>query len=518
MVKNTGLCFYKDKMKILLIKSGNLNTRAIGITPPLGLMYIASYMKATRGDEVRIFDIRFYKEPLKEIYRIISEFEPDIVGISALTLEAPALYQIARFVKTVIDVLVIAGGPHATSIPEEVLKNKDIDIVIIGEGEITFKELIDNLDKGEGIERVHGIGYRRDNDIILTHQRNFIEHLDIIPFPSWDLIELEKYAETASMSIIGYGPYMVLLTSRGCPFHCTYCHNIMGKTFRARSVENVLDEIRILIEQHHINDFEIIDDISNFDRERFKQIMRGIIDKGWKVTLSFPNGVRTDLLDEESVHLMRQAGTAEVSIAIETATPRLQKMVKKNLNLERVKHIIDVCVNEGMYVRGFFMLGFPTETEAEVKATINFACKSRMHGALFFLVNPFGGTELSKQVEQTGKMPSHLKPEDFDYHAMPFNASNVPDKRLHRLYTTAWMRFYFNPIRICRILKTKATWNDLPYYFSVLLKNLFKPKGNRRLVLEPVNFEFKKINKKRIILLTLTKQSEENVMELSANK
>ena len=114
-------------------------------------------------------------------------------------------------------------------------------------------------------------------------------------------------------------------------------------------------------------------------------------------------------------------------------------------------------------------------------------------------------------------MPSHIKPEDFDYHAMPFNASNVPDKRLHRLYATAWMRFYFNSIRIFRILKTKATWNDLPYYFYVLLKNLFTPKGNQRLVLEPVNFEFKKIHKKRIILLTISQQAEGNVIEFITN-
>jgi radical SAM superfamily enzyme YgiQ (UPF0313 family) len=495
-------------MKILLIKSGNMNTRSIGITPPLGLMYVASYVREVRGDEVRIFDIRFYKEPLKEIYRVLVEFEPDMIGISALTLEATALYQIAHFVKMIMDVPIIVGGPHATSAPEEVLKNNDIDIVVIGEGELTFKELLDNLSEGHGIEHVKGIGYRKDNDIILNTQREYIEHLDKLPFPAWELIELKKYADNPSMSIIGYGYYMVLLTSRGCPFHCTYCHNIMGKEFRPRSVENVLEEMRILIETYRIHDFEIIDDISNFDRGRFKQIMRGIISNGWKVTLSFPNGVRTDLLDDEAVQLMRQAGAAEISIAVETASPRLQRMVKKNLNLEKVRHIIDVCVKEGMFVRGFFMLGFPTETEEEIKATIDLACKSRMHGALFFLVNPFGGTELSKQVEGMGKMPSYIKPEDFDYHAMPFNASNVPDKKLHRLYATAWMRFYFNPIRIFRILKTKTTWNDLPYYLQVLVKNLFTPKGNQRSILESADFEFKRIDKKKNLLLNLPKQAQ----------
>lgn len=480
-------------MKILLIKSGNLNTRAIGITPPLGLLYIASYIKAARGDEVMIFDIRFYREPLKELYRRINELGPDLIGISALTLEAPAMYQIAHFIKMVADIPIIVGGPHATSVPKEVLRNHDIDLVVVGEGEMIFKDLLDKLDNGQSLETISGIGYRRDSEIIVNPPAPQIQTLDDLPFPSWDLIELEKYAGTASMSIIGYGPYMVLLTSRGCPFHCTYCHNIMGKTFRARSVENVLEEIGVLIENYHITDFEIIDDISNFDRERFKRILRGIIEKDWKVTLSFPNGVRTDLLDDEAVHLMRQAGTAEISIAVETATPRLQKMVKKNLNLEKVRHIIDVCVREGMYVRGFFMLGFPTETAEELKATINFACRSRMHGALFFLVNPFGGTELAHQVESMGKMPSDIKYEDFDYHAMPFNASSVPDKKLRRLYSIAWIRFYFNPLRILRILKAKATWNDLPYYFFVLIKDIFVPHGNQQIVLDLSDPAFRRI-------------------------
>ncbi len=503
-------------MKVLFIKSGNSNARARDITPPLGLMYIASYVRQTRRDEVRIFDIIFCKEPLKEIYHIIHEFEPDIVGISALTLEAPAMYQIAHFVKTVIDVPIIVGGPHATSVPEEVIKNQDVDIVVIGEGEITFKALLDFYEYGGKLSTIKGIAYKFGNNTIINQPRNYIVNLDELPFPSWDLVELKKYATTGSMSTVGLRPYMVLLTSRGCPFHCTYCHNIMGKKFRARSVDSVLEEMRILIREYHIKDFEIIDDISNFDRKRFKKIMMGIIDNGWKVTVSFPNGIRTDMLDEETIHLMKKAGTAEIAIAVETVSLRLQRMVKKNLNLDKVKRMIDICVNEGMFLRGFFMLGFPTETEEEIKATIDFACKSKIHEVLFFLVNPFGGTELSKQVENMGKMPN-VKPEDFDYHAMPFNASNIPDKRLHKLYTMAWIRFYLNPIRIIRILKAKSMWNDLPYQFNKVLKDLFPPHGNKRLLLEPIDFEFKKINREKAVQ-NPSEQAQGNVIELSSAK
>lgn len=486
-------------MKILLIKSGNLNARSKGMTPPLGLMYIASYIREKRRDTVKIFDIRFYKDPLKEVYRILNSFEPDIIGIGALTLEAPAMYQIARFVKTITNIPIIVGGPHATSVPEEVLKNKDIDVVVIGEGEITFKELLDNISNAHGINHIQGIGYKKGDELILNHQRGYIEHLDEIPFPAWDLIELEKYAQNTSMSTVGFRPYMVVLTSRGCPFHCTYCHNIMGKRFRARSVENVLEEMRLLIEHHHIHDFELIDDVSNFDKERIKSVFRGIIQRNWKVRLSFPNGVRTDLLDEEIIHLMRQAGTAELSIAVETASLRLQKLVKKNLNLEKVKHMIDVAVDEGIFVRGFFMIGFPTETEAELKSTIDFACKSRLHVAFFFLVNPFGGTELSRQIEETNNITLTMKSEDYDYNAMPFNATDISDKKLYRLHAVAWIRFYFNPIRILRILKAKHSWSDLPILLMRILRDIFPPRGNKPLSLDPIDIEFKKMDDKGIL-------------------
>ncbi|MCL5878203.1 MAG: B12-binding domain-containing radical SAM protein [Deltaproteobacteria bacterium] len=454
-------------------------------------MYVASYVRKIRRDEVRIFDIRFYKDPINEIRRIMREFCPDTIGISALTLEAPAMYQIARFVKTITDVPVIVGGPHATSAPETVLQNKDIDIVVIGEGEITFKELLDNLDKGQGIDKVLGIGYRRGNEIILTSQREYVDNLDKLPFPSWDLIDINRYAHTKSMSTpffrSSFLPYMVMLTSRGCPFLCTYCHNIFGKKFRARSVENVLQEMAVLIEKYHISDFEIIDDISNFDRERIKSICSGIIKGGWKIRFSFPNGVRTDMLDEEIVSLMRRAGAGEMSIAVETVSPRLQKMIKKNLNLEKVRHMINFAADEGIFLRGFFMMGFPTETEEEIKATIDFACNSRLHTALFFMVNMFKGTEIYKQAQDTGVEIPELNLEDFDYHAMPFNVSAVSDKRLHRLYSGAYVRFYLNPVRVFRILKTKAVLRNLfynlthflPTITSTLLTVLFPLKGNK---------------------------------------
>ena len=512
-------------MKVLLIKSGNLTTRSAGITPPLGLMYIASYIKQKRNDMVRIFDIRLYKKPLREIYSIINEFRPDLIGISALTIEASALHQIADFIKQFINTPIIVGGPHVTSYPHDVLNNKCIDIGVIGEGEITFKEILDGLELGGNLYNIDGIAYRENGNIVIHNERGYIKNLDELPFPAWNIIDLAKYAHTTGASMIGFRPYMLLLTSRGCPFQCIYCHNIFGKRFRARSADNVLREMNSLIKDYHINDFEIIDDISNFDKDRIKIIFKGIIDRNWKVNLSFPNGLRADMLDEETIHLMSKAGVSQILIAVETVSPRLQKTIKKNLHLDKVKKMIDQSVNIGMFVMGSFILGLPTETVKEAKETVSFACKTRLHVALFYILTPFGGTEIERQIETITHIPLDIKSEDFDYHAMPFNASDIPNKQLHRLYTFAYIRFYFNPIRVIRILKTKTMWRDLPYRLTRILNALGAPRGNKKLVLEPIDFEFKRENNKAVLhvetqLLSINspKQSQNNIVELSSAK
>jgi len=494
-------------MKILLIKSGNTTSRVKAITPPLGVMYIASYVRTHRHDDVRIFDTRLHKQYLKDIENIISNYKPDIVGISALTLEAPAMFQIAHLVKTIDKSMpIIVGGPHASSVPEEVIQNNNIDIAVIGEGEITFKEILEAFEGERALETVDGICFRRDNEIVAsrfktnliqvhqisaeksieicsitadrvtaiirTNERQYIQDLDSLPFPSWDLVELNNYTGAHSMSSVGIRPYMVILTSRGCPFHCTYCNNIFfGKRFRSRSAENVIRELGTLITAYNIRDFEIIDDVSNFDKERLKAICNGIIDKNLKIRLSFPNGVRTDLLDEETIHLLKRAGTAEISVGVDTASPRLQKLIKKNLNLEKVKHMIDVAAHERIFLRGFFMFGFPTETEEELKATIDYACKSKLHLAFFVVLNPFKGTEIVKQIQDAGKQLPNINLGNFDFQSVPFNASAINDKKFDSLYTRAYVRFYLNPIRIFRIIRDKPLRGDLFASFFGLLRN-----------------------------------------------
>ncbi len=463
--------------RILLIKSRNLDHIQSGATPPLGIMYLASYVREKRHDEVMIKDMLFVNNLGKELVKLISQFQPDIVGISAITNEAENLHKVASIVKVYnSQIKVIIGGPYVSSFKSETMADKNIDIGVIGEGEETFIELLNTIEiESDNLSQVNGIIYKHNGNIRLTQQRRYIDNLDMLPYPAYDLIDINAYKRFKGGSTARVGKYTVILTSRGCTFRCTYCHNMFGKRFRSRSAQNVISEMEMLIRNYGIRHFEIIDDIANFEKERFKSLLKHIINKDWDIKLSFPNGVRTDLLDEETIDLMKDTGTVELSIAIETASPRLQRLIKKNLDLEKVKKSIDRAIYNGMFVRGFFMLGFPTETEDELKATINFAIHSKLHLALFLIVIPFKGTELYEQIPHNALFD---KPIDTDYYTMPFNLSDVPDKIFFRIYRYAYIKFYLNPKRIIRILMSKPSLRDLPgLSFRVLKYMLIKPKA-----------------------------------------
>jgi len=270
---------------------------------------------------------------------------------------------------------------------------------------------------------------------------------------------------------MGVRPYMAVFTSRGCPFKCVYCHQIFGKRFRARSAESVVEEIARLIDLG-MKDIEILDDISNFDIERFHSILGLLLERGLHPVLSFPNAVRVDMLREESIKLLKQVGVGEVSVAVETSSPRLPRMIRKNLDLDRVSRNIELLAENRIFSRGFFMLGFPTETEAEMLDTIRYACRSRLHLALFFTVNPYRNTELYDMLRESGKLPDGVRPIDYEYYGAPFNGGEVSDHVFRMVYRYAYLRFYLNPRRMLWISRDRPYLADIPTRTFLLFRNL----------------------------------------------
>jgi anaerobic magnesium-protoporphyrin IX monomethyl ester cyclase len=439
-------------MRILLIK-----TYEEGFTlrygPPLGLMYIASSIKHEFKDaQIEILDPRPLKMNISQILDYIDLKKPDIVGTSSLTCEAPMLYRLIEKIKEKhTSMIVISGGPHADATPKDILANSPADFAITGEGEKTVVDLLDAFNKDSDFSKIDGIVYRSYGKIIVNPKREFIQDIDNIPFPSWELIKIEDYGTMGTHPfILKSKRWMPILTSRACPYNCTYCHNIFGRKPRLRSPENVIKELRILSKEYAIDEIQFMDDMFNFNLDRAKQICDLILETSLMFDMSFPNGLRGDRIDEELIAKLKKAGTYFIAYAFESASDRVQKMIKKRLNIERAKQAVEYTNKHGILSYGFFMLGFPTETIKEIHETIDLACSTKLHMATFPQVVPYPGTEL---FDQASSMDQRFKErfDKIDYETEESFYSINTGIDLKKIQSVAYRKFYFNPIRVIRM-------------------------------------------------------------------
>jgi len=442
-------------MKILLIRP---NSKIVRTPPPLGLLYLASYIKKMEpGIDLKIVDARRTRLASDAVKGIIEEFNPDIIGITALHFESAQAHKIAKLAKSFNkNCVLVFGGPYASSVYETAMEDSSVDYCVVGEGEESFYELVKRLFSGKQVNDLVGIACRINGVISFQPRVSYIKDLDSMPHPAWDMMRLEEYFDSRRLSI--GNPLQVeknavpIFTSRGCPFGCYYCHNIFGKNIRFRSPENVLEELEGLVFKYGVKEVEIIDDVFNIDLERAKKICDLIIEKQLRLKINFGNGLRADIMDEELVDKLKKAGTYRILYGIESGSPRIQGMIGKRLNLERAKEVIEMTVKKGISVGGFFMMGFPGESKEEILSTIRFAKRSRFHTASFYYVKPFPGTKLHKGFN---KAALNYDSQNFSsYNVLSDNISSVSYRELKDLKRKAFREFYLNIPRVIGILKT----------------------------------------------------------------
>ena len=321
--------------------------------------------------------------------------------------------------------------------------------------EETFAELLPVLAERElkNLHKVSGIAYKEKGEILKTENRPFIKDLDSLPFPAWDLVPFQKYTKYMNYGHPSRYDYsMSIFTSRACPFKCIYCHRFFGTKFRPRSAENVLEEIEILYKYYKVREIHILDDNFNLDLHRAKQICNGIISRNLNISICLHNGIRTDYMDKELIDLLVEAGLTRICFAIETASPRLQKLIRKNQDLEKTRKLIEYTSKKRVITHCYFMIGFPTETEEEIKATINYACSLSLNTADFFRPIPFRGTELSKLVGEK-LLPGPFDDFRYSYDSTDINLSEVSNEKIQYLQKYGFLKFHFNPYRINRFMQ-----------------------------------------------------------------
>jgi anaerobic magnesium-protoporphyrin IX monomethyl ester cyclase len=459
--------------RILLIKPRFLSFEQSGLSHPMGLLYIGATLK-NAGHEPKIHDCAIDYTNLQTLERTISIWKPDFIGISIIMSDLEQTKKIMGIIRNIMpSVPVTFGGPWPSANPEESIKKFGADFVVMGEGELVFPQLIDAIKRGLPTDSIPGTASIVDGHIkINSVNRLTEEELNTLPFPAWELLDHKVYAKRPSIAAVGRRPYMSIITSRGCPYKCAYCHQTMGKVFRRRSAKSVLAEMEELRFKYGFKEFEFIDDCFNLDRERMLAILTGIRDRLSDVKLHFVTGLRSDILEPENMVLFKQAGTVSACFAIETSSPRLQNMIHKNLNIEKATNAINAAVKAGIYSTGLFMLGFPTETYEEALSTIEFAVRSSLHRAFFFSPIPYPGTELAVMAAESIKNKS----ETIDLQKMVFfppssnlNISAMSDTELQSVLRSAYRRFYLNLKRILRLVMYHPRILSLPWYAVITL-------------------------------------------------
>ncbi|MBI9077553.1 MAG: B12-binding domain-containing radical SAM protein [Desulfatibacillum sp.] len=422
-------------------------------SPPLGLTYIAAYARENRPkkDTFTIMDERIHPRSDDEWTEFLEKLKPDIIGLSTMSIEQDQLeYLLPLFRKAAPEALLIQGGPLASSSGASLLDALPLDYVIKGEGEIPFFQLLESLDGNQDypLNRIGGLAFKDPKGAIVDNPPSEkVENLDALPYPAYDLIDLRDYVGRDRMTPVRLTQlYAPLFTSRGCPYHCIYCHDIFSGKFRAMSAMRVVDEIEHMVDKFGVHEFEIYDDIFNLDKQRVKDICAEIKRRGLETYFTFPNGVRGDILDRETLEALKDMGTVHMAFAIETASPRLQKILRKNINLEKIRENIAIATDLKIFTWGFLMMGLPKESRWELWKTIWFATSSKLHGAFFFPVVPFEGTELAKKYEKT--IDSRGGKRLWDYFLPEGSLGAVGPRELTVMHSLAFFIFFFNPWRV----------------------------------------------------------------------
>ena len=420
------------------------NKSDINPNVPLGLAYIAAVLER-EGYEIKILDafiegLENEKEinservliglPFDEIKNRIKHFNPQVVGVSSLfTLQRKNAHAICKIVKEVKrDIITIMGGPHPTAEPEEVAKDSNVDFVVLGEGEAVLVDLLRYLKSGKDPKEIDGLAFSAPEGVIINRKQKFIEDLNSIPFPARHLLPMDKYFRSKfSHGKNRRSPYASILTSRGCPFQCTFCatHKVWSRKYRTRSAKNVLDEIKELVKRYGIKELLVEDDNMLLDKNRANQILDGLVSEKFDLIWRTPNGVAVATLDCEMLDKMKKSGCYQIGIGVESGSKFvLDNIIKKPVDLKKIPPLVKHARRIGIDVVIFLVVGMPGETLEQMRESFNFARSLGLYDAQHVsIATPYPGSELYDICKE-----QKLFRKDFDFDRLSIHKPHINTK------------------------------------------------------------------------------------------
>lgn len=469
-------------------------------TPHLGLAYLGAVTER-RGDACKIYDADVENEFLDEVLR---SYRPHIVGITANTPQVKQAWRTAQRIKDVVPgTPVVIGGPHPSVLSEESAVRPEIDVVVRGEGEAVWVELLDLLDDAATagtpltdkelldpqaglLDAQFGVTFRTlDGKVHVQADHPPIDNLDELPWPAYHLFKMERYTnlQPATDHVDGARSFSVM-TSRGCPYRCTFCsQSIMPQKWRCRSAQNVAEEWEHLVHDYGAQEIGVLDDSANIRVDRLHELADELIDRGINhVPWIFVNGIRANLATEELLGHLKEAGLRRVAFGVETGDEDVMLTIDKRVTHDQIRQAFKNAKNVGLETIGFFIIGLPGDTEETMEKTIKFAIECDPMIANFSMMTPYPGTKVYEIVKRKGRML--VKDWDdyvfFDGRAR-YEMGDLTADLVERKWKEAYRRFYLRPSRVLRTLLRKDFWLNFPRTSRVALRTIFPKKVKKEL-------------------------------------
>lgn len=464
-------------MKVLLINAPSVHAAVttadwdttaedIGAFPPIGLSYLAGYLQKYTDHQVSILDTLALRMDAHQIEKHIRKVQPDLVGITAFT---PTFYDVLQVCKMAKksrpDCLVCLGGSHVDTFTEETMFHPEVDFCVHGEGEVIFAELLQAIEKGAPLSGVKGITFKQGGQLVGTGQPGYHKDLNTLPPPAFNLLPLDRYK-----SAIGTGAIVgVIASSRGCPYHCTYC-NRPYQTYRQYSVERIMQEMHFHY-QRGTREFLFFDDMFNITPKRVIEISQAIKANFPDIIWSFRG--RVDQVTEEMVQVAMDSGLSQILFGVEAGSDEDLKAIRKNITTQQVIKAMAICKKLGLETSTNWIIGLPThKSRQDIINLLNFAIKTGTDYAQFNILIPYIETPIFAEGVAKGILPTDFWP-DYVRHPrpnvlIPIWEENLTRAELSQLLKTCYRRFYLQPNKVIKQVLSVRT----PSHFITKFKGM----------------------------------------------
>ena len=441
---------------------------AITLSPPLNLAVLAGGLLLD-GHSVEIWDLE--AGPM-DLERALAQSKPDLVGITFRTPLFPEARRIAAVVRLAAPgALLVAGGVHASTRPDETLKRGDFDIVVRGEGDLALREIAGGARQGPGMTTAQNVGA----------DRPVIEDLDSLPMPAWELFDLSRYQQPSLVA--RQVPVVDLESSRGCLAKCVYCtKGVFGSAYRMKSPERFVDEVEHARKAGFVG-FNLVDDSFTTRTSRAKAICEELIRRDLRMPWTCTNGIRVANVDEEYFRLARRAGNWLVAFGFESGSDEVLKRIKKGATVRQARRAVEWARKVDMTILGYFMVGLPGETQQTIEETARFAASLDIDFAKFSITMPLPGTPLYDDWAPVIRDPEQT---DFSIHNPGVHLFDHPDftwPELEAHTRAAYRTFYGRPgyvaRRLARSLRDGQFRREGRYALSMVLPNAMETFARR---------------------------------------